>query len=219
MNDETLLKSHTMKVNKFVAIISMLESITCLVLAILSILLTYIPFLLLTISSFTNAILIYKKIHEKIIMLVLLIFLYVFLCILIMGLPNSVTTFIMLGLCFTTTYFRKWLVLIYGFFMSGVLIYSQIVKAIFSYQDFCLQLASILFSTACLFLLTKWGVELIKIATEKEEQANTLLIDLHKTMDTIKLTTLALNMIYLIAIQIWNMFKKQVMVLQLQFRK
>ena len=64
---------------------------------------------------------------------------------------------------------------------------------IFSYQDFCLQLASILFSTACLFLLTKWGVELIKIATEKEEQANTLLIDLHKTMDTIKSTTLALN--------------------------
>jgi methyl-accepting chemotaxis protein len=110
-----------------------------------------------------------------------------------MDLPNSATVFIMLGLCFSATYFCKWLVLIYGILTSGILLSLQIVKDIYGLQDFCIQLACILFCTTCLFLLTKWGVEQIRIATEKEEQANTLLIDLQKTMDTINSNTVTLN--------------------------
>ena len=193
MNDGTLLKSHTMKVNRFTIINSLLGSITCLALAMFSILSTYLPFLILITSTCICTLLLYKKVHEKIIMYVLLFLLYAFIFTLIMELPYSVTIFIMLGLCFTTTYFRKWLVLIYGIFMSGVLVVLQNMKAIYSFIDFCLQLACILFCTICLFLLTKWGVNLIRIATEKEEQANSLLFDLQQAMDTIKPNTAMLN--------------------------
>ncbi len=188
-----MLRSHTLKVNKFTIITSMLGAICCLALAISSILSTYIPFAILAISTCTCAILMYKKINEKVVMAVLLFFLYTFLCSLIMDLPNSVTAFIMLGLCFTTTYLRKWLVLIYGIFMSNILLFLQIFKNIYNYHDFSLQLASILFCTSCLFLLTKWGLGIIKIATEKEKQTNILLTDLQKTMDTVKSNTFSLN--------------------------
>lgn len=193
MNDETLLKAHTASVNKFLIITSLLGAIACLGLAIFSMLSTYIPFLILIISSCIATVLMYKKVNENIIMLQLLFLLYVFLYALIMDLPHSVTAFIMLGLCFTSTYFRKWLVLIYGIFMSGILLHLQVTKHIYSYKDFSVQLAAVLFCTECLFLLTKWGVGLIKTATEKEEQASKLLIDLQKTMDSVKSNTSVLN--------------------------
>lgn len=193
MNDKALLMAHTANVNKFVTITSLLGTIACLALARFSIISTYIPCLILIISSCISAVLMYKKVDEKIIMVQLLFFLYVFLYALIKDLPHSVIAFLMLGLCFTTTYFRKWLVLICGILMSSIFIHLQLAKEMYSYKDFSVQLAAILFCTECLFLLTKWGVGLIKTATEKEEQANTLLIDLQNTMDTIKSNTLVLN--------------------------
>jgi hypothetical protein len=78
MNEGTLLKSHTMRVNRFTIIISFLGSIACLSLAFLSILSTYFPCLILLISSCISAILTYKKVHEKNIMIVLLFFYMLF---------------------------------------------------------------------------------------------------------------------------------------------
>lgn len=60
-----MLRSHTLKVNKFTIITSMLGAICCLALAISSILSTYIPFAILAISTCTCAILMYKKLMKR----------------------------------------------------------------------------------------------------------------------------------------------------------
>ena len=149
MNDKALLKAHTANVNKFVTITSLLGTIACLALARFSIISTYIPCLILIISSCISAVLMYKKVDEKIIMVQLLFFLYVFLYALIKDLPHSVIAFLMLGLCFTTTYFRKWLVLICGILMSSIFIHLQLLKRCIAIK-ISVSTSSILFAP-CLF--------------------------------------------------------------------
>ncbi|MCB2361041.1 methyl-accepting chemotaxis protein [Clostridium estertheticum] len=193
MENENALKLHTMKVNKFFTIILMLASLTTLVLTISNVFSNYSAFSMLIIGSCLSTILIYKKINEKTIMVILLFSLYSALSFFIMDLPTSAADFIMIGACFTAMFFQKWIIVIYGVFISSLITYLQIVKVIYNYKDFSIQLVCILFTTIVLFLLTKWGVELIKTATEKEESAKMLLVDLQNTMDTIRLNTSALN--------------------------
>lgn len=161
MNHVSEIKDYVMRVNKIMTFILASGAISILVFTRLSVFTTYIPFIAFSIGSVLSTVLILKKISHRKIMDFLLI--STFFCIgsAMIDMPRQAAIFSMVALCFPALYFSKEFTIIYSAGMSIVMIYLQFIKHAFGIMDFMIQIVIFLFSTMILFLITKWGSELI----------------------------------------------------------
>jgi len=193
VSNENTINTYITKVNKIYVRILVFGAIASLVLTIMSVYSTYIPFTALTTGACISAILIYKKTSGKAIMAILLISVNIALFAYIADLPESMTGYSMMGLCIISVYFDRWLILIYGVISCGILTYLQFAKHVLEFKDYSAQLSCILFSFLILFFLTKWGKELIQTAKKEEEHASGLLAELKQTMGVVKTNTILVH--------------------------
>ncbi|BCJ96071.1 chemotaxis protein [Anaerocolumna cellulosilytica] len=106
---------------------------------------------------------------------------------------------IILSIIMATIYFKKELVAIFGVILNIVMISTYIINGEkflsinANLQGIITIMTTLNSILILLYLLTKWGEELIYNAFRKEEEANQLLLQLQETVKTLKQETVALD--------------------------
>lgn len=193
MSSNNIIKDYITKVDKIFTCILGAGFFSTFLMAYLSVFHTYIPAIAIVIGVAISGFFIIKGNNESASMYAILITAYIVFSVLAMDSPKYITSFAMLVMVFSAVFFNRYFILLNGISMGGILIYSQFTRHIGSMLDILVQIICLLFSTVVLTLLTKWGMDLIKTASEKADDAKKYLEELGNTMDTIKVSTESLN--------------------------
>jgi methyl-accepting chemotaxis protein len=97
------------------------------------------------------------------------------------------------GAIFTGLYLNKNFIIFYGSITFAVLIYILFFKLSVDNSFSMFNMVIFVFGTVGVFFTAKWGKELIMSATQKENEAKSLLVQLEDTMDVVKNSTTVLN--------------------------
>lgn len=98
-----------------------------------------------------------------------------------------------LSLCVIALYLNEKLYMVYGVALFILSVVSQLVLKACDISTATINLTFLLFIDIFLFLLTKWGKELVKLSADRESKANELLTGIKKSVEVIKSSTESLN--------------------------
>lgn len=193
MNNENSMVTFEKKVNKVLTAIYTLSLPTVFILTYFKIYPNYTLFFGSIAVPILATILIYKGVSSAIIKVFCMVYLLIDIAYNMFAFQNLASIFIVVAICFATMYIdRLWIVLSYVSSLA-IFIYIQIFKHTIDTQYFIVCLVVSFFAALALFCVTTWGRKLIEVAEEEKLHANSLLADLQKTMDSIKVNTTTLN--------------------------
>jgi len=193
MNNNEAIKKNIDKVNLFFMVILGSGTILTFLLIQLSFLKSYLTFALIGSGVLIALILKFLKVPGKFIMWTLLLSAYACMYGFVVEIPQVVLPMTLLGLTYSTLFYQKWPMVVYGLIMSGAAIYLQITAQIYTNAVLVVGLVCVGFSMVVLFLLTMWGQKSIEEAINREQEATDLLVELEKTMKQIEMNTNALD--------------------------
>jgi len=193
MNNDNVMEVHIRKVNRIYAYIFASGCIAAALLTYMTIIPTFIPFVMFVIGTVLTVFLIIKKAPEKIIMGTFLVSTMLVLGSFMFSMPMAAIAFGLLALCIPALYFNFFGIGLYGAIFSIIMIYIQYTKEANNISDFVIQIVCLIFATVILVFLSVWGKGLIKAADERAKHANSVLEELEKTMTILKTNTVALN--------------------------
>lgn len=193
MKNVSLLELHAKIVNRFITFVFSLGIIITFLLWYLKSVSIFTPSLVMLIGSASAFALIILKKSEKIITILLLItgFLTVFL--MILDKPMVCAALLPMIMCFTCAYFNKTYILINGSIVIVFLVYVQLTKDVYNTFTFYTVFAGVFCSSVYLFLISKWGRDMIIVATKKESETSKVLSELNETVEVIKESTTSLD--------------------------
>lgn len=186
-------QAYTLKVNKVLTAVLALATISSLLLILLSLSSNYISCVILLVGTSLAGALIYKKSSQKAIMTILLTSLILSNCNSMLYEPRVAAALALATVCLSALYFNRWIPLAIGISLAIVMFYLQLTKFSVGFAIFIVEIICLTFSSSVLFILTKWGSELIQTATEKEINAKSILEELGKTMKVVETSTLSLD--------------------------
>lgn len=193
MGNQNLLDSHIIKVNKTVFIIMCLSIPANALLSFLKVYSSYTLPLVISAFALIGLFLMLKKASPNIISLIILGALFSTIYLMMLDFSASAGAIALGGAIFTGLYLNKKFIVVYGLITLGVLIYLLYFMLSTDMSLLLFSLLIFVFGTVAVFFTAKWGRELILSASQKENQAKTLLTQLEKTMDVIKNSTSVLN--------------------------
>lgn len=193
MKNKSLLELHAKKVNRFIALVFWMAVIITFSLWYLKSISTIASTIVVFVGSAISAVLLYLKKSEKILSILLLI--TGTLCILIIAFDKPLTAGALMPMimCFTCAYFNEWYVLTNGAVIVSSLVYIQLTQQVYSTFNFYTIFAGVFCSIVYLFLVSKWGKDMIELATKKETEANEVLSELNESVNIIKVSTTSLD--------------------------
>ncbi len=188
-----IMRNHTDKVNKVVAIICGFISVFMLVFFIAGN--KYCSAYQLAITIAINIIgtsMLFSKNYKK---FVCYIFSFAFFLNSLFNISSSsiIILTIILSLCMISLYLNRWLTLVYGIVLFVIGLISELVINKSDTMTSATTLAFLLFITILLFFLTKWGGSLVTLSTESELKANSALNEIKDNVEIIKSSTETLN--------------------------
>lgn len=193
INSKNIIEVHEEKVNKVFVFAYWLAFITVLILHLTNIISIFTPAIVMFIESAFNSARIYMKKSNRVTTILFLFYGPLAIILMVFDKPEASGVLLIMILSFTTAYFNKWYTFIIGTISIIVLIYLQIIRQPYSTGSFSITIASVIFSTIFLFLVTSWGRNLISTALSKEEEAKKNLFDLKNIMNIIGVSTESLD--------------------------
>jgi len=187
------MNDYLKKVNKVFTILMILGCATTLVFALKGMFSTFLSSETFGIGIVIAIVLMYRKNLDYQVSVVNLITSFLVFTFIMTDLPEVAGAYGVFALCCSATYFRKKNIIIYGLGMILVLTYIQFFKHAFEVQYYLLHLVGLIFSTAFLFFVTKWGSDLINTANEKERELNENLSKIKKVMNIVNKNTVTLD--------------------------
>lgn len=191
--DKSLLELHSKKVNRFITFFYWLGVIITFLLWYSNSVGTYIPSVLMLVGSAIATTLILLKRSEKLLTIILLMTGTLSILLIAFDKPLACAALLPMIICFTCAYFNEWYVFINGVIVITSLLYIQLSRQIFSIFIYYTIFAGIFCSIVYLFLISKWGKDMIAVAVKKEADSSKLLSDLNKSVEVIKVSTTSLD--------------------------
>ena len=189
MNNEKIMNEYLIKVNKVITFLIISGLISTILLNIFGILSTLIPVIAMAVGIALSIILFLKKNLNSLFIVVHLSTIFIACAFIMIELPQVSIGYGIIVVCASAMYFIKWIPILCGTGIFGVVVYIQVYKNVFNQDDFILNLISLTFTSLFLFFITKWGSELIETASEKEMKASTILNELENTMKLVNKDT------------------------------
>lgn len=187
------METYLSKVNKAVFKIMVFGIFVMLPFGLLGIFDTLAPTIALIFGVVLSLVLKSKKNNEEIIQWIFLLSVFMHFSAIMVSRPSVAIAEGCLAISAAAIYFRKWIIIIYGVGVSGVLSYIYFVNQGYDSDVYILGLLCIAFASIILFYVTKWGSELIQDANNKENEAKALLENMGKTIKVISKNTSALD--------------------------
>jgi methyl-accepting chemotaxis protein len=187
------VEAYLSKVNKVLFKIISIGGVISFLFALLGIFHTFVPSIVLIIAAVLAMALKIKENNDEIVKVVYLISLFITVSAVMIDKPTMGIAHGCLAICFSSIYFRKWIVVLYGLGISAITTYIYFINHSYDTEFFIISLNCIVFVSVVLFFITKWGSELIIDANNKEKQAKLLLESMEKTMGIISKNTSLLD--------------------------
>lgn len=193
LNSNVVMQNHINKVNKILIVLCW--TITLFLVVFFAIGSHACSLSQIIITAFINAVgtaLFFTKKYKK---FVCYIFAFAFFLNSLnnMFVNSNVFLTIILSLCIVCLYFDKYLSLFYAIALFIVGITSELILHKSDITTSLTSLAFLLFITILLFLLTKWGSDLVKFSSEKEANSNKLLDEIKNNVLIVKSSTSSLD--------------------------
>lgn len=194
MNNNSIL-NYTIKANKAVLAIVSLILINSSISGFLSAEIQTSDIILKVgffIGILISLILIYKKVLQRVTGIIMLVSLFIYIAPYISDSSAAGMT-MMSAICISAIFMDKNILLIYALLNNVFYIAIQLIIHGFQFQALISTLNTVDTTSLVLFLVCKWGKDLVEAAFENEEQANRLFDSLDNVMKVIQINTSSLN--------------------------